>query len=52
MPTSIRRMYSVCGLVANMVQVEAIPQTTMIPAIQRRAPTFASMILLGIPHST
>ena len=34
MPTSMRRMYSVCGLVANMVQVEAIPQTTMIPAIQ------------------
>ncbi|STD25705.1 Uncharacterised protein [Enterobacter asburiae] len=35
-----------------MVQVEAMPHTTMIPAIQRRAPIFASMMLLGIPHST
>jgi hypothetical protein len=29
-----------------------MPHTTMIPAIQRRAPIFASMMLLGIPHST
>ena len=37
---------------ADMVQVDAIPHTTMIPAIQRRAPIFASLMLLGIPHRT
>ncbi|VFS63180.1 Uncharacterised protein [Raoultella planticola] len=35
-----------------MVAVEAIPQTTIKMAIQRRAPTILSMMLLGMPQIT
>ena len=40
------------GPVANSVQVEAMPHSTMMVAIQRRAPTIPSMILLGMPKIT
>ncbi|CSP77785.1 Uncharacterised protein [Shigella sonnei] len=52
MPTSIRSTYKLVGPVANMVAVEAMPQSTMMVAIQRRAPTILSIMLLGMPKMT
>ncbi|MNJ74886.1 hypothetical protein D3C77_718870 [compost metagenome] len=52
MPTIIRNRYRLVGPVANSVQVEAMPHSTMMVAIQRRAPTIPSMILLGMPKIT
>ncbi len=40
------------GPVANMVAVEAMPHSTMMVAIQRRAPTMLSITLLGMPKMT
>ncbi|MNJ03337.1 hypothetical protein D3C73_1636150 [compost metagenome] len=51
-PTIIRSTYRLVGPVANRVQVEAMPHSTMMVAIQRRAPTIPSIILLGIPKIT
>ncbi|MNP56428.1 hypothetical protein D3C76_1511510 [compost metagenome] len=48
----MRSTYRLPGPVANMVAVDAIPQTTIRIAIQRRAPTILSITLLGIPQIT
>jgi len=50
-PTSTRNTYSVPGLVANIVAVDASPHAIMIVPIHRRAPTRASTTLLGMPHA-
>ncbi|SVK54409.1 Uncharacterised protein [Acinetobacter baumannii] len=52
MPTIMRSTYRLVGPVANIVQVEAMPHSTMMVAIQRRAPTRLSIMLLGMPKIT
>ena len=50
-PSRKRSTKKLVGLVTNIIATEMMPQVTMIRPIQKRAPTFARIRLLGTSNS-
>ena len=50
-PNKKRNTRKLAGPVANAIAPEIKPQVSMMRAIQRRAPTFAKIMLLGTSNS-
>ncbi|MNP14403.1 hypothetical protein D3C76_1067250 [compost metagenome] len=50
-PTNARNQYRLAASCANRVAVDASPQAIIRLPIQRRAPSFARAMLLGMPQA-